>query len=167
MTVRVTLHTDFHCSLERAFKSPMLCDVTKVHTGFGIMPRITHVLDDENWGQPGGTRRVFMAKTVAFEGGEACIDKVLERVENKYWKIELSQFTFFFLGFNKFVGEWETEETGPNQVRIRYTYTMHSENPLLYPLNWVFTNTFYRMYMRRVLERVRNLAYSNEPYQHP
>jgi hypothetical protein len=27
----------YNCPLERAFKSPILCDVTKVHTGYGMM----------------------------------------------------------------------------------------------------------------------------------
>lgn len=38
MTTSVTVKTIYHCSLEHAFKTPMLCDVSKVHTGFGIMP---------------------------------------------------------------------------------------------------------------------------------
>jgi hypothetical protein len=45
-TVKIT--TTFNCSLERAFKSPILCDVRKVHTGYGMMPRVTHCAEDEN-----------------------------------------------------------------------------------------------------------------------
>jgi 2-succinyl-5-enolpyruvyl-6-hydroxy-3-cyclohexene-1-carboxylate synthase len=41
MTTSVTVQTIYHCSLERAFKTPMLCDVSKVHTGYGIMPKVT------------------------------------------------------------------------------------------------------------------------------
>ena len=41
----------YRCSLERAFKTPMLCDVSKVHTGFLLMPRVTHCTEDEDWGR--------------------------------------------------------------------------------------------------------------------
>jgi hypothetical protein len=41
MTSSITVKTIFNCSLERAFKTPMLCDVSKVHTGFGVMPKVT------------------------------------------------------------------------------------------------------------------------------
>jgi hypothetical protein len=53
MITTVEIATVFHSTLERAFKTPLLCDVAKVHTGYGIMPRVTHCTDDENWGQVG------------------------------------------------------------------------------------------------------------------
>ena len=43
----------YECSLERTFKTPMLCDLSKVHTGFGIMPIVTHTTDDKEWGKLG------------------------------------------------------------------------------------------------------------------
>ena len=39
--------------LPRAFKTPMLCDISKVHTGYGFIPKVSHCTDDENWGKPG------------------------------------------------------------------------------------------------------------------
>lgn len=166
MTTSVTVKTIYHCSLERAFKTPMLCDVSKVHTGFGIMPRITHCTEDESWGKPGGSKKVFAASSFTFKGGESSMDKVLERVENQYWKIEVSDFKSWMLGFFKFVGEWKTTEIKENEVLIEYTYTLHSDIALLYPINWLFTKTFWRVYMKRVLENVRKMAYGDEPYQY-
>lgn len=167
MYFTVKVSSVFNCSLERAFKTPMLCDVTKVHTGFGLMPKVTHCTGDENWGRPGYSKKIFVAPSISQKGGEASIDTVLERVENKYWKIEVSDFKAWMLGFTKFVGEWETTELGQNEVRIDYTYHLHSADPLLYPLNWLFAKTFWRVYMKHVLENVRQLAYSNEPYLYP
>ena len=164
MTTSVTIQTIYHCSLERAFKAPMLCDVSKVHTGFGIMPRVTHCTEDENWGQPGSSKRVFVAPSISQAGGEASIDRVIERIENQYWKIEVSEFKSWMLGFSKFLGEWKTTELEPNQILIEYTYTMHAEVAWLYPLNWLFTKTFWRIYMQRVLENVRVLAEGEEPF---
>ena len=167
MTTSTTIRTYYHCSLERAFKTPMLCDVTKVHTGFGPMPKITHCTEDEHWGQPGNIKKVFAAKSLSFRGGEASTDKVIERIENQYWKIEVSDFKAWLLGFYKFVGEWKTTELEPNKILIEYTYTMHSNSMLLYPLNWLFTKTFWRVYMKRVLNNVKEMAYNEEPYLYP
>ncbi len=166
MTTTVSINTLYHCSLERAFKSPMLCEVSKVHTGFGVMPRVTHCTEDENWGKPGYSKKVFVAASATQKGGWASMDKVIERIENTYWKIEVSHFQSWMLGFSKFVGVWATAEVEPNQILVTYTYTLHSDIALLYPLNWLFTKTFWRIYMKRVLENVRTLAYSQEPYKY-
>ncbi len=155
----------FNCSLERAFKTPMLCDITKVHTGFGFTPRVTHCTEDEHWGKPGFSKKVFVAKNFVQKGGWASTDTVIERIENQYWKIEVGNFQSWLLSFNKFVGEWKTTELEPNKILIEYTYTMHSDNPLFYPLNWLFTKTFWTIYMKRLMENIRKMAANNEPYQ--
>ena len=165
MIFKTSIRTIYNCSLERAFKTPMLCDVSKVHTGFGIMPKVTHCTEDENWGKPGFSKKVFAAKSLTQKGGWASVDKVIERKENQYWKIEVSQFQAWMLGFTKFVGEWETKELEPNKIEVIYTYSMHSESPIFYPLNWLFTKTFWNLYMKQVLENIRKMIDENEPYQ--
>ncbi len=156
--------TIFHCSLERAFKTPMLCDVSKVHTGYGIMPRVTHCTDDEHWGKPGCSKKIYTEKSLTQKGGFASVDKVIERVENNYWKIEVSDFQSWILGFSKFTGEWQTTEIEEDKILVAYTYHLHADIALLYPLNWLFASTFWEKYMKQVLENVRQMAYSNEPY---
>lgn len=167
MTTSVTVSTLYHCSLEQAFKSPILCDVTKVHTGFGIMPRVTHCTNDDGWGQPGSSKKVFVAKSLTQQGGFGSVDHVVERIENKYWKIEIDEFQTWMLGFTKFVGEWSTTELETNKIRIDYTYTMHSNVALLYPLNWLFTKIYWRFYMKQVLENIRVMIDNKEPYLYP
>ncbi len=164
MTTTVSLKTIYNCSLERAFKTPMLCDISKVHTGYIVMPRVTHCIDDEHWGKPGSSKKVIVAKSLTQKGGWASVDKVIERKENKYWKIEVGDFQSWMLGFSKFVGEWETTALEPKEIQITYTYTMHSTNILLYPLNWLFTKTFWKTYMKRVLENIREMTLNKEPY---
>jgi hypothetical protein len=166
MTSQTTITTIFNCSLERAFKTPMLCDVSKVHTGFGLMPKVTHCTDDENWGKPGFGKKVFVAKSLTQDGGWASSDKVIERIENKYWKIEVSEFQSWMLGFSKFVGEWTTTELESNKIMVEYSYTLHSDVNLLYPLNWIFAKTFWTIYMKRVLRNIKALAYQEEPYRY-
>ncbi|MFA7274439.1 MAG: hypothetical protein WC044_11245 [Crocinitomicaceae bacterium] len=164
MITKTKVSAVYACSLERAFKTPMLCDVSKVHTGFGIMPKITHTTDDENWGKPGSNKKVYAAKSFSQKGGFASVDSVLEREENQYWKIQVDNFQSWMLGFYKFVGEWKTTQLEPNKILVEYTYSLYSNVPFLYPLNWIFAKTFWRIYMKRVLENVRTMAYQNEPY---
>ncbi|MBK7036290.1 MAG: hypothetical protein IPH42_08110 [Bacteroidetes bacterium] len=167
MVTTVKIETIYNCSLERAFKTPMLCNVAKVHTGFGIMPKVTHATEDENWGKPGSTKKVFVAKSISQKGGFASVDKVIEREENKYWKIEVSDFQSWMLGFSKFIGEWKTTEIEPNKILVEYTYHLKSDIGLLYPLNWLFTKTFWKTYMKRVIENIRKMAANKEPYLYP
>lgn len=164
MDFKISVSAIFECSLERAFKTPMLCDVSKVHTGYGLMPKITGCTDDENWGKPGYIKKVFAGKSLTFKGGEVSTDKVIERVENKYWKIEVSDFKSWMLGFSKFTGEWQTTELAPGRIQVDYTYTLHAENAFLYPFNWLFAHAFWKTYMKKVLENVREMAYKEEPY---
>ena len=166
MEIKIKVSTTYKCSLERAFKTPMLCDVSKVHTGFGLMPKVTHSTEDENWGKIGSSKKVFASKSLTQKGGFASVDKIFERIENNYWKFQVDDFQSWMLGFHKFVGEWKTTEIEPSHVLVEYTYTLHSNNPLFYPLNWLFAKTFWKTYMKRVLENVRQMAYKNEPYKY-
>lgn len=165
MKSKVKITTIFHCSLERAFKTPMLCDVTKVHTGYGIMPKVMHCTEDHDWGKPGSSKKVFVAKSLTHKGGFGSVDHVVDRIENKYWKIRIDNFQAWMLGFHKFEGEWQTTELEPNKILIEYTYTLYSKNILMYPINWIFTKTFWRKYIRHAMENVRKMSYSEELYQ--
>lgn len=130
------------------------------------MPKVTHCTEDENWGQIGSTKRVYAAKSLTQKGGFALVDKVLERIENKYWKFELSEFQSWMLGFSRFTGEWQISEKEIDKIVVEYTYALHSDIAILFPLNWLFAKTFWKVYMKRVLENVRQLAYNNEPYKY-
>ena len=87
----VKLSTVYRCSLERAFKTPMLCDVSKVHTGFLVMPRVMHCTEDGDWGRVGSRKRVFVAlgpaNRVAVIDGET--DEVLDYllVGQRVWQL--------------------------------------------------------------------------------
>lgn len=154
----------FRTTLERAFRSPMLCDVRRVHSGYLATPRVTGWSDDATWGRAGGTRVIHMARTSFFKGGEAALDKVLARVDNEYWKIGISEFRIPSMGFDRFEGEWSTSPLPDGRVRICYRYTMFSHSILAYPLHWLFTKTIWRMYMRHVLENIRQLTLEEAPY---
>ena len=164
MIYQVKIATIYHCSLAQAFKTPMLCDVTKVHTGYGLMPKVVYCTEDQNWGQPGSSKKVFVAKSMTQKGGFASMDTVIDRIENKYWKIEVSDFQAWMLGFTKFEGEWETTEMEAGKILVNYTYTLYADTALLHPLNWLFAHTFWKTYMGRVLENIRRMIEQDESY---
>ena len=166
MEIKIKVSTTYKCSLERAFKTPFLCDISKVHTGYGFMPKMTHCTEDGDWGQINSCKNVYAAKSFSQKGRFASVDKIFERVENSYWKFQVNDFQSWMLGFYKFVGVWKTTETELNNILIQYTYTLYSNNPLFYPLNWLFAKIFWKNYMKRVLENVRQMTYNNEPYQY-
>ena len=166
MVTKVKVSTLYECSLQRAFKTPILCDVSKVHTGFGIMTRVTHTTDDLGWGKPGSSKKVYVEKSLTQKGGFSSIDRIIERVENQYWVIQVDTFQVWMPGFYKFVGEWKTTELEDKKIRIDYTYNLHAKNPLLYPLNWLFGKLFWKIYMNQVLENIRAMVNNKEPYQY-
>ncbi len=166
MEFKVTVVTTFPCSLDRAFKAPLLSDVSKVHTGYGLMPRITHATDDASWGQPGSTKKVYATPSLTQKGGFVSMDRVLERIENKYWKIEVYDFQSWMLGFYKFFGEWEVQPNRKDETTIIYTYSLYAKGVLFYPLNWLLAHLFYKRYMKKVLNNVRNLACSGKEYMY-
>ena len=110
MITKVNVSTIYECSLERAFKTPMLCDVSKIHTGFGIMPKVTHTTDDKDWGKAGSCKKVYVAKSITQKGGFGSVDNLIERKENQYWIIQVDNFQSWMLSFYKFVGRWEMKK---------------------------------------------------------
>lgn len=164
MIFKVSVSATFNCSLERAFKTPMLCDLTKVHTGYGLTPRVTHTTDDEGWGTIGSSKKVFVAPSLTQKEGFASVDRILDRVENKYWKIQVDEFQSWMAGFHKFVGEWRTTQIEEDAILVEYSYDLHADKPLYYPLNWLFAKLFWPRYMQRVMKNIESMAYNKEPY---
>jgi hypothetical protein len=109
MKYSTSITTIFNTSLERAFKSPMLCDISQVHTGYLMTPKVTHCTKDETWGKIGGSRVVHAAKNIFFPKGLVSLDSVVERKENEYWKIQITNFSQWMLGIYTFEGEWITK----------------------------------------------------------
>ncbi len=56
METIISVELTFNCSLERAFKTPILGDATKFLVGYGIIPAIEKFTEDTTWGKPGGHR---------------------------------------------------------------------------------------------------------------
>ena len=76
----------FECSLERAFKAPILGDATKFVKGYLFQPPVTGFGDDKTWGEINGIRYPISKGIFLVKKGRMIIDAIFERVENKYWK---------------------------------------------------------------------------------
>jgi hypothetical protein len=167
MIFKVKISTIYECSLERAFKTPMLCDITKVHTGYVfISPKVTHTTNDENWGKEGSSKKIFTEKSITQSGGFIFKDRVIERKENDYWKIQMDEFQSWMAGFHKFIAEWKTTEIEKGKILVEYEYSLFSNQPIFYPLNWIFAKIFWKSYMKRVSNNIKVMAYNEEPYQY-
>ena len=164
MKFQVTIQDIFECDLERAFKTPMLCDVTQVHTGMGVMPKIVGTSDDANWGKVGSSKKVYAAASALNKGGYVSRDHVLEREENVRWKIRVDDFQAWMLGFYQFEGTWETEFISENQTKVIYTYELFSRSLMFYPLAWMFAKIFWKRYMQQVLSNVKGMCAREEVY---
>lgn len=166
METKISVTTIYNCTLERAFKTPILCDVTKVHTGMGLMPRIIGTSDDKDWGKINSTKKAYAAKSPTQKGGFVSKDKVVSRIENSYWKIEVYDFQSWMLGFYKFAAEWTTTEIEKNKIQIDYDYTLYGKGVLFIPFQWLFGKLFWKKYMKQVLNNIRRLTINEEPYQY-
>ncbi|NDE62283.1 MAG: hypothetical protein EB038_08855 [Cyclobacteriaceae bacterium] len=164
MKFRVVVQFRVSCSVERAFKTPMLCDVTFIHTGYGLMPMIISVSHDQDWGKPGSSKKIYAAKSITQPGGFVSMDHVLERIENERWEIQVDQFQSWMLGFYQFNGTWETKEISPHLIQITYTYHLFGKGVLLIPLQWLFAKVFWKRYMKRVCKNIETLIVTESHY---
>lgn len=163
MVFHVCITDILNCDLTHAFKTPMLCDVTQIHTGYGLMPRITHVEDDENWGQIGSSKRIFAAKSFSQPGGFVSMDHIVDRIENKKWHIRVDTFQSWMLGFYKFEGLWETQEISQSEIQIKYIYYLYGKGLLWIPFQWLFARLFWKKYMKHVFQNVAMLINNHIP----
>ncbi len=164
MKTVVEVDSTFNCSLERAFKTPILGDATKFLVGYGLVPAVVKFTEDESWGKPGGKRIPHSAKNLLSNGGEIGIDKVYERVENKYWKWGIAEFSQNSMGFTEFLGEMFFTETSRNTVNVRWVYTLFSNSKLAYPFHWFFGNIFWKGQMKIAVQKMKEYAESDAEF---
>lgn len=164
MKTIITVSAVFNCSLERAFKTPILGDATQFLVGYGPVPAVVRFSDDETWGKPGGHRIPHSAKSLLSPGGPIGIDRVYERIENRYWKWGVTEFSQWSMGFTAFMGEMHFAEVSPNGIAVTWTYTLISNSAIAYPAQWLFGQLFWRGQMRHGIIRMKQYAESNTPF---
>ena len=165
MKVSFKINDVFDCSLERAFKAPILGDATKFMKGYLFQPPVTGFEDDKTWGQIDGIRYPINNGNLLVKKGRMFKDVILERVENKYWKWTIYDFEFKTLFFiSKAIGEWYVDAINENKIEVTYIYSYYSQNRLYRPLTWLLVNIQIRGIMKKAIKGIKEQALSNEPF---
>ena len=155
----------FECSLERAFKAPILGDATKFMRGYLFQPPVTGFEDDKTWGGINGIRYPINNGNFLVKKGRMFKDVILERIENKYWKWTIYDFEFNSLFFiQKAIGEWNVEELNENKIQITYTYTYYSKKWIYKPLTWILVKIQVKGIMKRAIVGIKEQAQSNKTF---
>lgn len=159
MSVTASFTRIFDCSLENAFKAPILGDAKRFLSGHGLQPPISYFADDETWGQVGGVRYPVTEGNFLVPKGRTFTDEIIERTENERWRWQIYDFqqpAMFFL--QKGVGEWTVRELEPEKVEITYSYTFYPSHPFWHWAVWLLIQLQWKGMMKRALPGIHEQA---------
>lgn len=154
----------FLCSLNRAFRTPILGDATQFLVGYGPVPGVVKFTEDHTWGKPGGTRIPHSARNLLSKGGPIGKDEVILRKENEYWKWGVKEFYQPSLGYTAFIGEMNFSTLGNDKIAVEWTYTLHSNSKLAYPFHSFFGQLFWKGQMKIAIQKMKKYAESDAPF---
>ena len=162
MIVKKTHCIIIECNIERAYKTPIYCDLKKIMTGYGPLPPSEGVINDITWANEKGERTVLAFRK------ELCTESIIERVENKYWKYQLTNFkqnTFFFVV--KVEGEIWVKEITAEKQELKSTYSFHNKYFLTAPITYLFVKLLWSGLQKKGLKNMKYLAETKVPYVYP
>jgi len=161
MLVKNTIHANFKCSIERAFKTPILGDATKMLTGYGVIPACIGFIDDETWGQAGGHRVPITGGNLFTRQGRQAFDLILVREENKYWKWQIDDFEPAMFFASKAQGEWWCSQNTDGTIAVQWDYTLYSRNIFTHPITLVFVKIFWLGMQKMAIRKMKAIAESD------
>lgn len=147
----------FNCSLERAFKIPILGDATTFLKGVGPLPGIVGFEDDETWGQQSGSRYPIAKKNFFTKGGRVGFDKIYERIENQYWNWGVTSIEVFVFGISKFEGELFFKEK-KDGIHVRWVYHCTIGKPIMRPFSWFFFKLIWKKNIKNAIGYMKAAA---------
>lgn len=153
------LSETFNCSLERAFKTPILGDAKKILIGYCGFKLVKGFIKDKTWSNEGGSRVPIL--TIF---GEMGIDEIFIRQENQYWKWGVSQFNMWIFFATKSIGEWWCKDNQNGKITVIWKYTWYSKNWFFHPINWLMVKVFWSKVMRNGMKTIKSMAESDVPY---
>ena len=165
MTLSTTLTAAFQCTLERAFKTPILGDATQYLVGYGPVPPVLGFKNDATWGKEGGHRIPVMKGNLFARGGPSGFDEIVTRKENEYWQWQVTKFDRLGMFFaTKAEGEWWVEPQAEGQVTVKWTYTLHPRNQLTRPFTWLFLKLVWTPLMKKGMAGMKAFAESSQEF---
>lgn len=165
MQTKVELSDIFNCSVERAFKAPILGDATRFLNGHLFQPAVVDFERDETWGEVNGLRYPITNGNIFMASGPFMADKILQRIENKYWQwtiYDILPKALFFM--NRAVGEWTVNPLSESRMAVTYSYTFHSRNWFEFLITRAFAMIQWRGIMKKALAGIKKQAESDEPF---
>ncbi len=163
MKTTTSVQATFECSLERAFKTPILGDATKYLVGYGPIPATVGFTEDSSWGKVGGSRIPHSARSLMSKGGPVGHDEIWVREENRYWKWAVTDFTQWSLGFTKFQGELFFTPNEDGTIHVKWVYSLFSKG-LLAPFQWLFVKVLWHGQMKVAIQNMKIFAESDAPF---
>ena len=151
-------------SIERAFKTPILGDATQILTGYWCIPPVSGFINDETWGEDGGSRIPLSNGNWLSKGGSQGLDEIITRQENKYWKWQISEFGSSLFFAKKAEGEWWCSEASNGEVSVIWKYTWYPKNVFFYPITWLFVRILWRGVMKQGIAKIKAMAENNAAY---
>lgn len=159
MKVRVELTDVFSCSLERAFKAPILGDATKFLNGYLFQPPVIGFEEDETWGQINGVRYPLTNGNLWMPKGRIFTDKILERENDKHWTWMVYDFKLPLLFFaEKAIGEWRVNELAKNKIAVTYSYSYYSKNIFYHLFTLAFIYIQWKGMMKKAIKGIKQQA---------
>ena len=155
----------FHCSLERAFKAPMLGDATRFMKGYLFQPPVSGFDEDDTWGNEHDVRYPLSNGNLFVPKGRMFRDVILVKAEQKYWKWKLHAFKLKAMFFvDHAIGEWTVALRSENIVSVEYRYTYSAKHWLYAPVLWLFVQIQIRGIMLRAIKGIKEQAESANPF---
>jgi len=165
LKVSTEINGIFNCSLERAFKAPILGDATKFLDGYLLQAPIIGFEEDETWGQINGIRYPVVKGNLLMKKGRIFKDEIIGRIENKSWNWMVYNFSTGSLFFcKKGIGTWQVQKIEKDKIAVKYKYSYYSKNIFLHPINYLFVKIQIRGMMKKALSGIQKQAESDNPF---
>ncbi len=164
LSADTTVTAVFKSSLDRAFRTPMMGDASKILIAFSMFPLVAGFAKDDTWGRVGGSRIPIVQGFLFFKAREMGFDQIFEREENRYWKWGVSQFSAMLFFSTENCGEWWVTDNNDGTISVKWKYTWFSRNIITHPLNWLFVKILWRNVMKNGMANIKQMAEIETPY---
>lgn len=159
-----TITAAFDCPIDRAFKTPMMGDATKILIAPFGYPLVKGFTEDQTWGIVGGSRKIIMNGFLFVKPMQLGFDEIFIREENKYWKWGVSRLGWAAIIFTHNHGEWWVKENPDGKISVTWKYTWFSRNRFTHPFNWLFVKLFWSQVMKNGVRNIRQMAETQTSY---
>lgn len=156
MKIKIEITDTFSCSVESAFKAPILGNATKFLNGYLFQPPVIGFEEDKTWGEVDGIRYPVVNGNIFVPKGRIFTDRILEKVTNKMWKWKIYDFKIPAMFFaDKAIGKWYVKPITRNNISVRYSYTFYSKNIFFHLFTVLFAYIQWKGMMKKAIKGIK------------